>query len=136
MNVEAIATKTVITLNVNDSLLDASRLLREKGIRHLPVVAGDGRLVGIVTDRDIKKASASEATSLDIHELMYLLDKLQVSKVMTKAPATVQSGTPIRDAAKLMVEKKIGCLPVVDNGKLTGIVTEIDMLRLLADSAP
>ena len=132
MNVDAIATKSVITLKNSGTLLDASRLLREKGIRHLPVVDDQNRLVGVITDRDIKRVSASEATSLDIHELLYLLDKLDVTKVMTKNPVTVTSSTTVRDAASLMVERKIGCLPVVDGGKLNGIVTYIDMLRLLA----
>jgi len=132
MNIESIATKNVITVRTSDSLLTASKLLREKGIRHLPVVDAAGRLAGMLTDRDIKRASASEATSLEIHELLYLLDKLDVSKVMTKKPVSVTPQTPVSEAAALMVRHKIGCLPVVDGGRLAGIVTEIDMLRVLA----
>lgn len=132
MKIESIATKIVVSLHLKDSMLKASRLLKEKGFRHLPVLDEQERLVGIVTDRDIKRASASEATTLDIHELLYLLDKLEVAKVMTKNPATVCGDTSVQEAARIMVERKIGCLPVVDGGKLTGIVTEIDMLELLA----
>jgi CBS domain-containing protein len=132
MNIEAIATKNVVTVRTGDSLLAASKLLREKGIRHLPVVDAEGRLAGMLTDRDIKRASASEATSLEIHELLYLLDKLDVSKVMTKKPISVAPNTSVSEAAALMVKHKIGCLPVVEGGRIAGIVTEIDMLRLLA----
>lgn len=136
MNIDAISTKSVITLKATDTMLHASKLLREKGIRHLPVVDEQHRLIGVITDRDIKRASASEASSLDIHELLYLLDKLPVAKVMTKNPVTVTSATLVGEAAKLMIDRKIGCLPVVEGGKLVGIVTEIDMLRLLANGAP
>ena len=132
MNIESIATKNVITVRTSDSLLAASKLLREKGFRHLPVVDAEGRLAGMLTDRDIKRASASEATSLEIHELLYLLDKLDVSKVMTKKPVSVTPQTAVSEAAALMVKHKIGCLPVVDGGRLAGIVTETDLLRLLA----
>jgi acetoin utilization protein AcuB len=113
-------------------MLTASKLLKEKGIRHLPVLDGQDRLVGVITDRDIKRASASEATALDIHELLYLLDRLEVAKVMTKNPIAVSPDTSVREAAQLMVRHKIGCLPVAIGGKLVGIVTEIDMLKLLA----
>ena len=88
--------------------------------------------MGVVTDRDIKRASASEATSLDIHELLYLVDKIAVSRVMSREPITVAPDTSVREAAKLMVDRKIGCLPVVNGEKLVGIVTGIDLLRLVA----
>ena len=133
MNIDAISTKPVITLKSTQTVLDASKLMRENGIRHLPVMDGQGTLVGVITDRDIKRVSASEATSLDIHELLYLLDKLPVTKVMSQNPVTVTPSTPVSEAAKLMVERKIGCLPVLGNGKLAGIVTQIDLLRLLAE---
>jgi acetoin utilization protein AcuB len=132
MNVEDIATKNVVTIRSSDSLLHASKVLKEQGFRHLPVVDGNGQLVGILTDRDIKRASASEATSLDIHELLYLLDQLDVSKVMTKKPRTVAPKTPVKEAAGLMITHKIGCLPVLDGNRLVGIVTDIDLLKLVA----
>ncbi len=132
MNVESIATKDVVTVKDSDTMLSASKIFKEYKFRHLPVVDDGGRLVGVVTDRDIKRASASEATSLDIHELLYLVDKITVSQVMTKEPVFVASDTSVQEAAKLMVDRKIGCLPVVIDGKLGGIVTDIDMLKLLA----
>lgn len=132
MNVETIATKDVITVRESDSMLSASSLLKQIGIRHLPVLDDRERLVGVVTDRDIKRASASEATSLDIHEMLYLVDKIAVSRVMSREPIAVAPDTSAQEAAKLMVDRKIGCLPVVNGEKLVGIVTGIDLLGLVA----
>ena len=132
MKVDAIATKNVISLRTRDSMLTASKLLKEKGIRHLPVLDDSEQLVGVITDRDIKRASASEATSLDIHELLYLLDRIEVSRVMTKNPVTVAPNTSVQEAAALMVKHKVSCLPVVNAGKVAGIVTDMDMLKLVA----
>lgn len=113
-------------------MLWASSLLKQIGIRHLPVLDDRERLVGVVTDRDIKRASPSEATSLDIHEILYLVEKIAVSRVMSREPITVAPDTSVREAAKIMVDRKIGCLPVVSGEKLVGIVTGIDLLRLVA----
>lgn len=132
MNVESIATRDVVTVKESDSMRAASNIFKEHKFRHLPVVDDGGRLVGVVTDRDIKRASASDATSLDIHELTYLVDKITVSRVMTKEPIVVAPDTSVQAAAKLMADRKIGCLPVMVDGKLGGIVTDIDMLKLLA----
>lgn len=132
MNVESIATRDVVTIKDSDSMRAASKIFEEHKFRHLPVVDDGGRLVGVVTDRDIKRASASDATSLDIHELTYLVDKITVSRVMTKEPIVVAPDTSVQAAAKLMADRKIGCLPVMVDGKLGGIVTDIDMLKLLA----
>ena len=132
MKIEAIATREVITVRTTDSMLTASKLLKERVIRHLPVLDEKGRLVGVITDRDIKRASASEATSLDIHELLYLLDRLEVTKVMTRNPVTLPLGATVQEAAQLMIRHKIGCILIMDGGKLAGIVTDVDMLKLLA----
>jgi acetoin utilization protein AcuB len=127
-------TKSPITIKASDSLLAATRILKEKGFKHLPVLDGNGALVGVVTDRDLKRASASDATTLEVHELLYLLDKLKIEQVMTRKPVSVASQETVQNAAKLMVEKKIGCLPVVEGGKVAGILTKDDLLRLVARS--
>lgn len=133
--VDSVMTKAPVTVKAGDSLLAATRVLKEKGFKHLPVLDGNGALVGVVTDRDLKRASASDATTLEVHELLYLLDKLKIEQVMTRKPVSVGPQETVQGAAKLMVDKKIGCLPVVDNGKVAGIVTKDDLLRLVARSS-
>ncbi len=124
-------TRDPITVSLKTSLPEAHKLMKECHIRRLPVVDHD-RLVGIVTLGDIREASPSDATSLSIFELHYLLAKLTIAEMMTRDPITVAPDATIRDAAKLMLEHKIGGLPVVENGKLVGIITESDIFRVLA----
>ena len=123
-------TRNPITIAEDTSLTEASRLMKDNDIRRLPVVE-HGKLVGIVTWGDIREASASDATSLTVFELGYLLRELQVDRFMTRHPITVTPTTPISRAAQLMLEHKIGGLPVVENGKLVGILTESDIFRML-----
>lgn len=106
------------------------RLMKENNIRRLPIV-DKGKLVGIITQHDLLEASPSPATSLSIHELNYLLAKMKVKEIMKKNPVTITPDTPFEEALKIGQEKKIGSFPVVDNGKLVGIVTESDIVRFL-----
>ena len=133
-NVGSIMTANPTTVHADDSLLAATRVLKEKGFKHLPVLDGNGAVVGIVTDRDLKRASASDATTLEVHELLYLLDRVKIEEVMTRKPAAVTPDESVQAAAKLMTDRKIGCLPVLDGHKLVGIVTKDDLLRLVARS--
>jgi acetoin utilization protein AcuB len=119
-----------ITITTKTTLPEAAQLMKENGIRRLPVVE-DGRLVGIVTWGDIREASASDSTSLSKFELYYLLDKLTVGLIMTRSPITVRPLTPISGTAQLMLENKIGSLPVVDHDRLVGIITESDIFRMV-----
>jgi acetoin utilization protein AcuB len=124
-------TKEVITVEEDVSIMKASRLMKQKGFQHLPVVR-QGGLTGIVSDRDLKEAQPSKATTLDIHELYYLLDKLQVKKVMTKNPHTVSGDETTDKAAALMLKHDISALPVVDQrGDLQGIITKGDVFRAM-----
>ena len=132
MLVEKRMKRDPVRVSPEDSFRHAMTLIRQKGIRHLPVVEGD-RLVGIVTDRDIRQASPSPATSLEVHELHYLLEKVKVSEIMTKRVHTVTPDTPIEEAARLMITHKIGGLPVLHEGKLAGIITETDILTAFVD---
>lgn len=127
--------KNPVTINPEASFFDARNLIHEKGIRHLPVVDKNNALVGIVTDRDIREAAPSDATLLSVQELNYLLGKLKVSSFMTpKAKLiTITPNTLIEEAVQLMHDNKIGCLPVVEGGKLYGIFTETDALDHLVD---
>jgi acetoin utilization protein AcuB len=127
--------KNPVTITPDASFYEARNLIHEKGVRHLPVVDKSDVLVGIVTDRDIRQASPSDATLLSVQELNYLLGKLKVSSFMTpKAKLiTITPDTIIEEAVQLMHDNKIGCLPVVENGKLYGIFTETDALDHLVD---
>ena len=123
--------KTVITIDANDSMQNATKLLKEHGIRMLPVMKKN-RLVGIVTDRDLKKASASDATTLEIHELLYLLSKIKVKEIMTKDPITVPPDYTAEETAQVLLDGKISGAPVVDdNGRVVGAITQTDLFRVL-----
>ncbi|MBA4349352.1 MAG: CBS domain-containing protein, partial [Thermodesulfovibrio sp.] len=108
------------------------RLMKEKKIRHIPVVKGD-EVKGIISDRDIKEYSPSKATTLDVYELHYLLDKAKIKDVMKTKVITTSPDTPVEEAAMIMHDRNIGCLPVVDNNKLVGIITDKDIYRVLVD---
>ena len=124
-----------ITISPEASFFEARNLIHEKGIRHLPVVDKNGKLVGIVTDRDIREAAPSDATLLSVQELNYLLGKLKVSAFMTPKDKlmTISPDALIEEAIQLMHDHKIGCLPVVEGEKLYGIFTETDALSHLVD---
>jgi len=129
--VRDVMTPNPITVKPDVPFQDALKLLREKGVRRLPVVDEEGKLVGIVTEKDLLYASPSKATTLDVWELSYLLSKLTVKDVMTKNVITVSDDTPIEEAAKIMADSKIGALPVMHEGELVGIVTETDIFKVL-----
>lgn len=113
---------------------DAHQMMKEKSIRRLPVVDKHGKLVGIITKGDVREASPSDATTLSIWELNYLWAKLTAEKVMTSNPYTISPDDPIIDAAEIMLDKKVSGVPVVENGKLVGIITESDVFRMLVKS--
>ena len=124
----------VVTLQPTDSISVAIHVMKEKRIRRIPIVNASGKLVGIVSDRDLKDVSPSRATTLDIWELHAVLDKLKIADVMTKKPWTVTPETPIEKAAAVMLDKRVEGLPVLDGkGNLVGILTEGDVFRALVD---
>jgi acetoin utilization protein AcuB len=122
-------TKDPVTITDETSMIKAIHLMKEKRFRRLPVLRA-GRLVGMVTDRDLKEASPSKATTLDVHELYYLLAELQVKEIMTRSPISVSPDDTVEHAAQLMLENTISGLPVVEaDGKLVGILTQSDVFR-------
>lgn len=124
-----------ITIKPDAALADAHALLRENNIRRLPVVDDEGELVGIVTLGDVREASPSDATTLSIWELNYLLAKLKIEEIMTPDPITVDASDTIVEAARLMMENKVSGLPVLDpDGSLVGIITESDIFRLVVQT--
>jgi acetoin utilization protein AcuB len=121
-----------VTLSPDDTLREARRLIRELGLRRFPVVE-EGKLVGIVTDRDVRQADMSSAVVQERRYVEYILDRIQVRGIMTPDPITVTPDTPLEKAARLILENKIGGLPVVEEGKLVGIITETDLIRTLVE---
>lgn len=120
----------VITAGKKDSMQVAINLMKENHIRLLPVVTAQGKLCGIISDRDLKQASASDATSLDIHELLYLISKIKLADIMTRDVVTVHRDWTIEEAADLMRERKISGAPVVDDsGDLCGVITQTDLFK-------
>jgi acetoin utilization protein AcuB len=125
-------TTDVITAGEDTPMMKASIIMKEKKIRSLPVLNKKGKLVGIVTDNDLRDASPSKATTLDMYELNYLLSTIKVSSIMTKNLVFVKPDETIEFAAILMLENKISALPVVNhNRSLVGIITQTDIFKAL-----
>ena len=124
----------VRTVTQDTSMADAYETMMHQCIRRLPVVDSAGRLIGIVSLGDLREARPSPATGLSIYELNYMLSKLTVGDIMTHNPFTLTADMPIQCAARIMLDRKVGGLPVVDEGnKPVGIITESDVFRMLTD---
>jgi acetoin utilization protein AcuB len=122
----------VITIPPSMPITEALNLMKREGIRRAPVVK-DGQMVGIVSDKDLLNASPSQATSLSVWELNYLISKIQVRDVMSARVLTVAEDTPIEIAARIMVDNKIGGLPVLRDGEVVGIITETDLFKIFLE---
>lgn len=125
-----IMNRTLVTVDTHASLRQAQRILDRRNIRHLFVMDGK-RLVGIVTDRDLRKAAPSSKSPLTTSAREEFMDELKVVEVMLRKLITASPSTTVREAAKVMIREKIGCLPVVEGKTLVGIVTETDLLEIL-----
>ena len=121
--------KDLVTIDADTSIMKASRVMKQNEIQHLPVLS-QGRLAGIVSDRDLKEATPSKATTLDIHEMYHLLDTITVKSLMPKKLFTITPGETVEKAAAVMLKHHISALPVVDaQGTLAGIITKGDIFR-------
>lgn len=129
MFVQDVMQSNVLTVTPRATLPEAISLAQQRGIRHLPVL-DDGRLVGILSDRDLKRAMASPASSLSRHEQAEAMARITVDEIMTRDVVTVGPRFPLEEAARLMLKEKISALPVTEEGRLVGIVTETDVLAL------
>jgi len=123
-------TRTLVTAHPEDLLIDVRKTMQEQGLRHIPVVE-DEKLVGIVSLNSIRDAGPSKATDLSIHEIHYVLSKMRIRDVMKKKVITCGPGDHVEDVARIMQEKRIGAVPVVDGGRLLGMLTNDDMFRIL-----
>ena len=122
-----------ITVKQDVPIDEALRVMRDAKVRRLPVLDKNGKLVGIVAEKDLLYASPSPATSLSIHELHYLLSQVAVKDVMTKNVITVEEDTPLEEVARIMADNKVGSTPVMRQGELVGIITETDVFKVLLE---
>lgn len=122
----------VISVSPDSSVHDVLAMFREEHIRRAPVIR-DGKLIGIVSERDLLNASPSSATALSIWEINYLVSKIKVKDIMSKKVITVDKDTPIEEAARIMADKKIGGLPVMAADKVVGVITETDLFKVLLE---
>jgi len=131
MLVKHYMSKNVVTIDVDDSMQHAISLMKEHGVSMLPVLK-KGELVGIVSDGDLKRASASDATTLDVHEILYLISKIKIKDIMTKTPITVHPDCTTEETAQILMERKISGVPVVDSAdNIVGIITREDLFKVL-----
>jgi acetoin utilization protein AcuB len=126
-------TPNPITVTPDVSVKDALDLIRRNRFRHLPVVDGSGKLVGITTEKDLVYASPKPEMSLSNFEIQYLLSRMTVGQVMHRDVITVSPDLPIEEAAQVMIRHRIGCLPVVENDRLVGIISDTDIFRVFVE---
>ena len=131
--VRDVMTRDVVTLGRNDKLLVADDLMRLGRIRHLPMVDESGELVGIVSQRDLFHSGLIKALGYGTHAQRQALDMVVVKEAMRTQVMTTGLDTPLREAAKVMLDRKIGCLVVLDQGRIAGILTESDFVKLVAE---
>ena len=134
MPVQNWMTTDVVSVGPDTSLLKVGKLMKDHHIRRIPVVDDNGQVVGIISDRDVRDASPSKATTLDMYEMHYLLAELKAKNIMTAKPITVKPTNTVEQAALIMLDNKVGGLPVVDdNGRLVGIISDHDVFKALVD---
>jgi acetoin utilization protein AcuB len=126
-------TSPAITIGPDLGVQDAMAMMRRDKVRRYPVIDRQGNLIGIVSESDLLNASPSDATTLSVWEINYLLSKLTIEKVMTKNVITITRDTPIEEAARIMADNKVGGLPVVEGNKVVGIVTETNLFRIFLE---
>ncbi|MDT4761373.1 CBS domain-containing protein [Sphaerochaeta sp. PS] len=133
MIIERRMTRNPVTATPDMSIAEASALMKQEKVHRLPVLDRDKKLVGLITEKDILYASPSPASSLSIHEMAYLLSKLTVKKLMSKNVVTITKDTTVEEAARMMVDQDLSCLPVLEGDKLIGIVSKSDMFKILLE---
>ncbi|MBI9096150.1 MAG: CBS domain-containing protein [Sphaerochaeta sp.] len=133
MIIERRMTRNPVTATPDMSISEASTLMKQEKVHRLPVLDKDKKLVGLITEKDILYASPSPASSLSIHEMAYLLSKLTVKKLMSKNVVTITKDTTVEEAARMMVDQDLSCLPVLEGDKLIGIVSKSDMFKILLE---
>ena len=135
MRVCDIMQKNVVTVSAGDTLSTVEDIMTLGGVRHMPVVRG-GALVGVVSERDLLRASLSNLTAFGTEQRRAFLQVVEITRVMSTPPIVIEPEATVREAARLLADQRIGCLPVLDGDKLVGLVTETDVLRYFASAFP
>jgi CBS domain-containing protein len=135
MLAEDVMSRTLVTVATQATLRDAVDLLRSHGVRHLPVLDGS-TLAGIVTDRDVKRATPSVLSGIERDQYDHVLETIRVAQIMTREPVTVAPRTSLKAVVELLLQRRIGAVPVVEDGRLVGIVSERDVLRVAYSLLP
>lgn len=133
MLVKNVMTKNPVTITPDCSVTDAKALMNKKNVSKLPVIDKNNKLVGILTKNDLNKAAPSDATTLDMFEIGYLLSKINVEKVMSKNVITVSDRDVVETAASIMVDNKVSCVPVMSGELVVGMLTESDLFKLFTE---
>lgn len=133
LRVRDVMSREVHTVGRNDELAIADALMKQERVRHLPVLDEDGEVCAVVSQRDLFRGALLRALGFGSRAEDLMLKQVPVKEAMSTDVLTTPPDTPVADAARLMIERKIGCLPVIENGKLVGIVTETDFVRLVAE---
>jgi len=133
MIIERRMTRNPVTASPDMSVSEASALMKREKVHRLPVLDKDKKLVGIITEKDILYASPSPVSTLSIHEMAYLLSQLTVKKLMTRDVVTIDKNITVEEAARLMVDQDLSSLPVLEDGKLIGIVSKSDLFKILLE---
>jgi len=134
MIISRVMTKNPVYVHPDASVTEARSLMDREKISHLPVLDKNNTLTGIVTRKDLIKASPSQATTLDMYEISYLLTKMKTAEIMEKKVITVDENEVVEEAALLMADKSIGCLPVMRGSLLVGIITDTDLFRVFINA--
>ena len=133
LQVRDVMSREVHTVKRNDELGIADAVMKQERVRHLPVLDGDGEVCAVVSQRDLFRGALLRALGFGSRAEESMLKQVAVKEAMSSEIQTTAPDTPVADAARLMIERKIGCLPVIENGKLVGIVTETDFVRLVSE---
>ncbi len=133
MIIETIMKRNPVYVTPDMSLTEVREIMSKEGIEKIPVLDDDSNLVGIITKKDLMKADPSSATTLDMYEISYLLSKIKVKKIMTKDVLFVQDTEVIEEAARIMADKNVGCLPVMRDSTVVGMVTETDLFHAMTE---
>jgi CBS domain-containing protein len=133
--VRDIMSEQIVTISSDDSLSTVEDIMTLGGVRHMPVVRG-GQLVGVVSERDLLRASLSNLSGFGTEQRRAFLQVVEIKRVMSAPPVTIGPDASVEEAALVMAERKIGCLPVLDRTRLVGMLTETDVLRYFAGVIP